>query len=319
MTSHYRCELKEMGRRATSHVLMAGMLIGLVIGEDAWGGIKFISQERSVRVEGVIRDTASNEVVEQMDLMEADAIVDPSELPRFEGGVMVMPMVGDAGVTASAIQTSFAFSGFGGFFSADGSADVKIDTAEGFELTGFAESRFELGFAVEEPGFYRFNGNWEVDEETTTTVDVRLVDVLEPERVFDELVVLEIGREYQVVATISGTTDGAPVSGSYEIDLSGPIFIPPPLPGDATGDGVVDGADYLVWRENLGRNDGVMYTDGDFDMNGVVDGFDYLFWQERYGIGVVDEGPLPGVVGVPEPGLGMMVLVGVGIVCTGRR
>jgi hypothetical protein len=68
------------------------------------------------------------------------------------------------------------------------------------------------------------------------------------------------------------------------------------LGGDYNGNGVVDGADYVVWRETLGsttdpRADGSGPSTG--VPNGIVDQFDYAFWRANFG-----------ATGVPNSGSG---------------
>ncbi|TWT95803.1 hypothetical protein Pla108_28800 [Botrimarina colliarenosi] len=70
-----------------------------------------------------------------------------------------------------------------------------------------------------------------------------------------------------------------------------------PLPGDFNRDGLVNAADYTVWRDGLGAG---------FDLD------DYETWSGAYGgSGIVGTGPGVGPVGVPEPGT--LVLIGLGI------
>jgi cytochrome c peroxidase len=52
------------------------------------------------------------------------------------------------------------------------------------------------------------------------------------------------------------------------------------LPGDYNGDGVVDAADYQVWRSNFGDTTSLV-ADGNGD--GKVDTADYLLWRENMG------------------------------------
>ena len=72
------------------------------------------------------------------------------------------------------------------------------------------------------------------------------------------------------------------------------------LLGDFNGDGVVDAADYTVWRNSLGQVGSGLAADA--DGNNVVDEYDYLVWKLTYGL-VVD--PPLGSSGlaeiVPEP------------------
>ncbi len=64
--------------------------------------------------------------------------------------------------------------------------------------------------------------------------------------------------------------------------LTNPLFSDPfaTLQGDYNGDGVVDQADYQVWRTSFG-NTTALQADG--NENGVVDGSDYIVWRANLG------------------------------------
>ncbi|MEN0111116.1 MAG: hypothetical protein AAF805_10375, partial [Planctomycetota bacterium] len=64
---------------------------------------------------------------------------------------------------------------------------------------------------------------------------------------------------------------------------------PAPLDGDYNGDGVVDAADYTVWRDTDGSNL-LLAADGDDDT--VVDADDYTVWANGFG-GSVSAAPVP--------------------------
>ncbi|KKQ46374.1 MAG: hypothetical protein US62_C0001G0017 [Candidatus Woesebacteria bacterium GW2011_GWA1_37_8] len=53
------------------------------------------------------------------------------------------------------------------------------------------------------------------------------------------------------------------------------------FPGDANGDGKVDGADYVIWLNHYNQNVGGA-SNGDFNNNGRVDGADYVIWLTNY-------------------------------------
>jgi len=81
--------------------------------------------------------------------------------------------------------------------------------------------------------------------------------------------------------------------------------------GDYNEDGVVDSADYTVWRDTLGQPVASLGDGADGDLSGMIDQGDYEFWIEVFGevINTVDlpqgsaaAGDLPsGVATVPEP------------------
>ena len=56
---------------------------------------------------------------------------------------------------------------------------------------------------------------------------------------------------------------------------------PSVTPGDANGDGRVDGSDYVIWLVNFGKQF-IGHTFGDFNNNGIIDGIDYVIWLNHY-------------------------------------
>ncbi len=55
----------------------------------------------------------------------------------------------------------------------------------------------------------------------------------------------------------------------------------PPIAGDYNGDGVVDDADYAMWRNEFGMVKIGMPADGSGD--GTVDQADYVMWRDHFG------------------------------------
>lgn len=69
-----------------------------------------------------------------------------------------------------------------------------------------------------------------------------------------------------------------------------------PLSGDYNGNGIVDAADYTVWRDSRSSTGTGLPADG--DGNGVIDSGDYLVWRNNFG--AVPAGPGFSST-VPEP------------------
>ena len=69
------------------------------------------------------------------------------------------------------------------------------------------------------------------------------------------------------------------------------------LPGDYNGDGVVDAADYTVWRDNLGSN---VTLPGDTTL-GTVTSADYDVWRSNYGATQPVTGTEAQPASTPEP------------------
>jgi hypothetical protein len=73
-------------------------------------------------------------------------------------------------------------------------------------------------------------------------------------------------------------------TGGARIDTGAVEYQPTPevLFGDYNGNGVVDAADYTVWRDALGANV-VAYSSADGNGNGIVDQADYDVWKMHFG------------------------------------
>ncbi|MEZ6098747.1 MAG: hypothetical protein R3E01_07240 [Pirellulaceae bacterium] len=76
----------------------------------------------------------------------------------------------------------------------------------------------------------------------------------------------------------------------------------PSIEGDYNSNGVVDAADYTVWKDSFGATD-LLAADG--NENGIVDAADYTIWKDNFGR---SQSGLAGV-GVPEPALAIPVLL----------
>lgn len=87
-------------------------------------------------------------------------------------------------------------------------------------------------------------------------------------------------------------TDGA---NAFEFTVS------PLRPGDYNGDGVVDAADYTVWRDAEGQSVAA-WSSADGDGDGTVDQSDYAVWEANYGSASEP------ARAVPEPGIGLLCL-----------
>ena len=74
--------------------------------------------------------------------------------------------------------------------------------------------------------------------------------------------------------------------------------------GDANLDGVVDGADFLIWNDNKFTTVAA-WCSGDFNASGTVDGSDYVLWNDNK-FTSADH------FAVPEPTTGFLLLVALG-------
>ncbi len=91
------------------------------------------------------------------------------------------------------------------------------------------------------------------------------------------------------------------------------------LAADFNRDGIVDAADYTLWRNTLGATGAGLAADANADLR--VDEADYLVWKHSFGMTLDNQGAL--VAAVPEPslsfGLAMLVAIGGIARCTVKR
>lgn len=105
-------------------------------------------------------------------------------------------------------------------------------------------------------------------------------------------------------------TQGGPVVPVAVEYLSSGSTVP-----DFNGDGVVDAADYTVWRDNLGLLTGATLLDGDADGDGDVDAADYSLWRQGFGTSAASA-VMAGQV--PEPGAAAISLLAA-LMCVALR
>jgi hypothetical protein len=112
------------------------------------------------------------------------------------------------------------------------------------------------------------------------------------------------------------TTTNLPGQANYK--LTSLLPSPPPSlknKGDYNNDGVVNAADYVLWRKTMGSTTNLQ-ADGNGSLN--IDAADYIHWKYNYGA------PPPGsgsdlTAAVPEPGTIMLLLVGLSTVWVFKR
>ena len=86
------------------------------------------------------------------------------------------------------------------------------------------------------------------------------------------------------------------------------------LIGDADGNGVVDAADYIILKTNMGLGSGATTADGDFDGDGKVDWNDLQLLRDHYGEGSAASGV------IPEPAtLGLLAVGAIALLRRNRR
>jgi hypothetical protein len=112
---------------------------------------------------------------------------------------------------------------------------------------------------------------------------------------------------YSREATLQNTSgDPLPVSWRPTLAVTYTLATPQPA-GDYNGDGVVDAADYVVWRSTLGQTVSTVGSGADGNQNGTIDVGDFDFWRGRFGN--VTSGLGNSTTSVPEPAPGLCFLL----------
>jgi hypothetical protein len=111
-----------------------------------------------------------------------------------------------------------------------------------------------------------------------------------------------------VVSAITGTTTGKDV---VLIGLSSEAITPPGVQGDYNNNGVVDAADYVLWR-----NGGPIQNEVSGVTPGSVTPEDYTAWRARFGN---NSGAGSGASAVPEPQVCLMLISAVVCGLLGRQ
>ena len=87
------------------------------------------------------------------------------------------------------------------------------------------------------------------------------------------------------------------------------------LPGNYSNNGVVDAADYVVWRANLGTNN-VLPND---PIGGTIGAAQYYQWRANFGQAAGSGSGVSAHAAVPEPSTLVMLLVGMRVAYARRR
>ena len=94
-------------------------------------------------------------------------------------------------------------------------------------------------------------------------------------------------------------------------------FLPPTgLPGDYNQNGIVDAADYTLWRDHLGAPAGTLPNDID---GGVIGPDQYATWRTNFGQSTGSGSGASANTAVPEPETLSMLLVGILTTFSRRR
>lgn len=106
-----------------------------------------------------------------------------------------------------------------------------------------------------------------------------------------------------------GVETGAGVD--YDVEFNNfRLFAATAVEGDYNGDGVVDAADYTVWRDNEGGDAATAFAAGTRDpgLSGPIGSDDYVFWKSRFG-STTPISVAANMSAVPEPATLVSLLV----------
>jgi hypothetical protein len=95
-----------------------------------------------------------------------------------------------------------------------------------------------------------------------------------------------------------------------------------PLFGDYNGDTIVDAADYVVWRDNLGSSYYLNNSGNESDgSSAIVDAADYDLWRARFGQTAGSGAAIDSssTAAVPEPAVSVMLLTAILVMFCRRR
>jgi hypothetical protein len=105
---------------------------------------------------------------------------------------------------------------------------------------------------------------------------------------------------------------GEAIDADFYVDNIRPIAAPTAVPGDYNRNGVVDAADYVVWRKTLSQSvpngSGADGTGPGGTPDGLVNNLDYDFWRSRFGSTSPGAGSALGAAAVPEPAAWALLL-----------
>jgi len=211
----------------------------------------------------------------------------------------------------------------------NGLATLKNDSLEtlvfdGFDITSTNAALSIAGFTQVTGG----TGTWLTDAEGSTGLS---------QVNFTGARTLTPGQEISIgdISSSNFTTDAAKNGLSMNFILAEGLEFTVPTT-DYNGNGVVDAADYTVWRDNLGAT-GVGQAQGDGDGDGSITQTDYDLWKSQFGLTgvaapettfragtVVFDATLGSgggalAMAVPEPGAGLLLIAGFGSLLFKRR
>jgi hypothetical protein len=132
--------------------------------------------------------------------------------------------------------------------------------------------------------------------------------------------VLSLGVGYNTALDAMDLTFSVSIASGNGLLLPGVIeYINSPggdLLGDYNNDGMVDAADYTVWRDNLGAAS--LPNEDPAASPGVVDAADYAVWRSQFGMTSASGALAAGAAAVPEPRAWLSLVLALAVTATWR-
>ncbi|QDT68947.1 hypothetical protein MalM25_18730 [Planctomycetes bacterium MalM25] len=207
--------------------------------------------------------------------------------------------------------------------ASDGTASLENESPFTFSIDGFAITStggalnaswagspdLPLSNAAWQLGSPSVNGLGQVSLNSSESLDAAVAGVVQAGGTIDlgDIFVPGGANDLEFRFLRVGEDDGEGFLGVVEYDLS-----LTPLNGDYNGDGIVNAADYTVWRDNNGTNN-VLPND---QTPGVVDASDYTDWADNYG--ATNLSPASAAA-VPEPTACLLAAYGLLVAVKFRR
>jgi hypothetical protein len=110
---------------------------------------------------------------------------------------------------------------------------------------------------------------------------------------------------YSIYFALNGNWGSLPASVYF--DNLRLVNITAPLTGDFDDNGVVNAADYIVWRKTLGSTTDLR---ADANLNRVIDAADYQLWRSNFGASGTSGGASITNAPVPEPTTSLLLIAG---------
>lgn len=204
--------------------------------------------------------------------------------------------------------------------------DVDQDTSTGYDLFDLGLIGSEVGYQNDFP-FQQFSGVYNLNVGLTggplTNGGALIYTFWDQDGMDKEWAIpLDLGLGFAIgdpASTVAFLNDSIDITVYTEegagdiIDvISYTLATAPSLDGDYNSDGVVDAADYTVWRDSDGDIGVDLPADGNGD--GEVSDLDYTVWSNNYGAV-----PSGSAIGVPEPTAALLLGLGLAGIALGRR